>query len=171
MIQTVSVVIFIIMFLFTLQVFNTRSTESCMLTGFWKGRPSFLQDAGLQLFMIRIGDGSLLHGSRPGYILMVNPEGILINRPVKFNLSAGGSLNPGMCSCREYLVNIDWLDDEEPEFFPSEQDLYYYPEAGKIVFTNDDNVMGIFYKDYVTGDIRDDMPEDMLDESDGCDEL
>lgn len=159
MITTVAVVILILLFLFTLQVFNIRSTEACLLTGFWKGSPTFLRDAGLQMFMIRIGEGRSLHGERLGYILMMNADGILINSPVKFNLSAGGSLKPSMCSCREYLVEIDWMDDEEPDFFPSSQDLYYYPEAGKLVFVDDDSVMGVFYKDYITGDIRDDMPE------------
>ena len=102
-----------------------------------------------------------MHGERPGYILMVNKEGILINNPVKFCLSAGGSINPGMCSCREYSVHIDWLGEEEPDFFPSEQELYYYPETGKIVFTSDDQVMGVLYKDYITGDIRDTMPDSL----------
>jgi hypothetical protein len=161
MLQTLGIIILVLLFLFTLQVINTRSTESCLLTGFWKGSPQFITNSGLQMFMIRIGEGRTLSGKRPGYILMVNKEGILINSSVEFSLSAGGSLRPGLCPCREYSVTIDWLDDGEPEFFPSEQDLYYYPEAGKLVFTSGDSVMGVFYKDYITGDINDSMPDDL----------
>lgn len=161
MLQTLGIVILVLLFLFTLQVFSTRSTESCLLTGFWKGSPQFISDSGLQMFMIRIGECSSLSSKRPGYILMVNKEGILINSPVEFRLSAGGSLRPGICPCREYTVDIDWMDGEEPDFFPSEQDLYYYPEAGKLVFTSGDNVMGVFYKDFITGDIKNSMPDDL----------
>jgi hypothetical protein len=161
MLQTLGIIIIILLFLFTIQVFNTRAIESCLITGFWKGSPQFIADSGLQIFMIRIGEGSVLSGNRPGYILMVNKEGILINSPVEFCMSAGGSLRPGICPCREYSVTIDWLDNEEPEFFPSEQDIYYYPEAGKLVFTSDDNIMGVFYKDFIISDIKDSMPDDI----------
>jgi hypothetical protein len=159
MLQVIGIVILILLFIFTLQVMSTRRTENCMLKGFWKGSPSFVKDAELDLFLIYIGDGSTLSSKRPGYILMKNESGLIINNPVEFSFSSGGSLRPGMCPCREYNITIDWLKETPPDFFPSEQELYYYPEHGKLVFAEEESVYGVLYKDHTISDVDSLMPD------------
>jgi hypothetical protein len=159
MIQTIGVVILIFLFLFVVVVFNTRSTENNLLTGFWKGSDDFTKQAGIDLFLVYIGGGSTMSCVRPGYILIKNNEGLIINNPVEFTFSCGKSINPRMCSCREYIINIDWLGEDSYDFFPSEQELYYYPCNGKLVFSSEDQIHAILYKDNNISDISSDtMP-------------
>ena len=90
---------------------------------------------------------------------MKNAEGLIINNPVEFEFSGGGSLSPGLCASREYRVKINWMGNDNYDFFPNDQDLYYYPEVGKIVFTLGDEVFGVLYKDHVISDLGDSMPK------------
>jgi hypothetical protein len=159
MLQVIGIVILIMLFMFTLQVMSVRRIENCMLKGFWKGSPSFVKDAELDLFLIYIGGGGMLSSKRAGYILMKNDSGLIINNPVEFSFSSGGSLRPGMCPCREYNISIDWLGEEPSGCFPSEQELYYYPESGKLVFAQEELVYGVFYKDHTITDVDELMPE------------
>ena len=134
------------------------------MKGFWKGDADFNDQAGVELFLIYMGESSALSSSRPGYILIKNSDGIIINNAVEFKLSGGKSINPGLSSCREYAVTIDWLGEEDYSFFPSEQEMYYYPENGKIVFFADDQVHAILYKDNSISDITRKMPDSLLDQ-------
>jgi hypothetical protein len=158
MLQVVGIVILILLFLFILLVVNTRLTESHLLNGFWKGSGDFTQQAGVDLFVIYIGEGSILSNVRPGYILIKNDEGLIINNPVEFSFSAGGSLSPNICECREYSVTIDWLGEEGYKFFPTQQNVHYYPRHGKIVFSLNDEVYAILYKDCNMSDTEGTMP-------------
>jgi hypothetical protein len=106
---------------------------------------------------------SLFTHTRSGYILIENDNGIIINNPVKFTLSGGRSINPTLCSQREYDVTIDWLDSDGYDFFPSMQILHYYPKSGKLVFSDIDQVYAILYKDNVISDISDSMPGHLKD--------
>lgn len=159
MLKILGIIVLILLVVFTLLVLNSRSVESCLIQGFWKGAPSFMQEAELDLFLIYFGENSTLSSKRQGYILMKNDNGLIINNPVEFSFSSGGSITPGICSCREYIVTIDWLGEEAPDFFPEEQELYYYPEHGKLVFSVDDTVFGVLYKDNIISDIDNNMPD------------
>ena len=66
MIQVLGIALVCVLILFTLQVFSTRYTESNLLKGFWKGSPSFVKQAELDLFMIYIGDSGIFSSIRPG---------------------------------------------------------------------------------------------------------
>jgi len=146
----------IVIILFLMFIFNIRRIENNMLDGFWTGSPSFMQDAELTVFLIHINS---TNSEVPGYIIMANEEGLIINNPVKFNLSRSFSLSPNILNCKKYSIDIDWLDDEEPSFFPSKQTLYYYPLTGKIIISDENEATAILYKDYVTSDFQNIIPK------------
>ena len=166
------VVICILLFVYIVLVFNTRSTETSLLTGFWKGSADFCDNAGLRLFLIHIGECSTFSNTRPGYILIENGEGLIINNPVIFNLSGGNSFSPKLCNSREYEVEIDWMGETGYDsFFPSIQTIHYYPECGKLVFTgddgnNDEQIYAILYKDFSISDIAQSVPDTVTKEED-----
>jgi hypothetical protein len=163
LITAFGIVILILLFTLVVLVYNSRSTENALINGFWKADPEFCQEAGLDLFLVYFGEGSYLNNKRPGYIVVKNEEGLIINNPVNFHMSGGYSIKPGISSCREYTLNIDWLDEPGYEdFFPSEQLLTYYPDCGKVVLSLDDQVYAVLYKDYIISDTNRRMPEETL---------
>ena len=168
MFNVLGLIVIVLLLLFVITVLSARESESTMLTGFYRAGPEFCEESGLEFFLVRMGEGGSI---RPGYILAKNSEGLIMNNPVKFRLSGGHSLNPGLCSSREYLVDIDWLDDEEPEFFPSAQTLHYYPQHGKLVFTIADEVFAVVYKDHALGDYNNLMPIDPMNDTEASAEL
>ncbi len=141
----------IIISILLIVIFNTRSVEDKFLSGFWSAEASFLEESGLNSFLIHIDEPS--NGSRPGYILAINDEGIIINEPVEFILSGGLSINPFVCSQRNFDVTINWVNGESCPHFPTNQTLQYYPLMGKLVFVQDDTITAVLYKDFVTTDI------------------
>jgi hypothetical protein len=163
MIQVLGLTVLALLFLFTVVVFNSRSNESSLVKGFWSGSSQFCGTANLDLFLIYIGDGG---SSRPGFILMKNADGFIINNPVKLHLTGGNSFSPSVCDCRHYSVEIDWLDEEPPEFFPSEQDIHYYPSVGKMVWSKGDTVYAVTYKNNQISDVKNVLPDSVkeLDE-------
>ena len=155
--------ILILLFILILLIFNSRSLESSLITGFWKADADFCNNAELELFLVYFGEGSSISSNRPGYIIAQNSTGLIMNNPVNFSLSGGHSIKPGLSKYREYKVYIDWIDEEGyDDYFPSEQILTYYPDCGKIVFSKDDTVYAVLYKDHVISDINRTMPESTL---------
>jgi hypothetical protein len=143
----IGIIVVVLIVIFFLLVCNTRSNENYLLTGFWKADQDFCHNADINNLLIHIGPSRFASSRRPGYIVMENAHGLILNHPVEFSLSLGISLSPSITT-RCYSVTIDWLDEDEPDFFPSEQVLYYYPDFGKLVFMDcHDEVTAIVYKD------------------------
>ena len=155
----VGIILVLILSVFVVLIGCNRYVETNFMKGFWKGGPDFCREAELDMCLIYIGDSTMWSSKRSGYILMKNEEGLIINNPVEFIFYGGTSIKPGTTACREYTVKINWLDEEEPEFFPSEQELYYYPELGKIVLVANDETTAVVYKDNITTDVSNKMPD------------
>jgi hypothetical protein len=142
------VIIVSVIFLLVL-IFSTcglsRKHEETLLSGFWQADPQFCEEAGLQNMVFYIGPCK--NSKRAGYILAINEEGIIINNSVDFHIFGGYTFNPDMTE-RHYDIVIDWLGEPEYEFFPSKQQLHYYPEEGKLIFSTADNsILALLYKD------------------------
>ena len=155
MYQTIGLVILVILFIFIIVIFNSRHSEKSLIKGFWSGSTEFCNTSNLELFLIYIGEGS---SERPSYILMKNSDGFIINNPVRLQINGGKSFSPLICECIEYNVTIDWLDNTAPDFFPSEQTIHYYPTIGKMVWSNNDVIYAIIYKNNQISDIGSIMP-------------
>jgi len=166
MLNYIAISISVIIILFIILICHTRRIETNLLTGFWKADEDFCQEAELELFLVYIGEPSLIFNKRKGYILVKNAEGLIINNPVEFSLSGGLSANPSMAHERCYTLYIDWLGEDGYYFFPSEQQLYYYPQHGKLVMSADDNATAVLFKDYqLSAEAYDDcMPDTLVDD-------
>ena len=126
-------------------IYRSRAVESSLMTGFWKADARFSQESGLITMIMYLGDPSIM-GTRKGYIIAANEFGLILNNPLSISFS-GYSLNPFMCEYREYSILIDWLDEDPPEYFPSKQTMYFYPQLGKIILAEDIEIKAILYKD------------------------
>jgi len=160
-------IIIIAVILYIALTISARFQENLMLSGFYKADTEFCQHAGLELLFISIGKNDLFSNQYSGYILAKNSDGLIMNNPVIFNLS-GFSFTP-YCSDREYHCEIDWIDEEGYDFFPSKLRIYYYPNMGKLIFMNKkNNVFAIVYKDNALCDNENIMPG--LDNVKKCEE-
>lgn len=152
------VCIVLLLILITVMVFNTRNAENTLLGGFWTGGAEFCRDSDLELCVLYIEEGS--SNTKSGYLIMKNDDGFILNHPVTLHLSGGKSLKPYMCDDMRYYVDIEWGPEEEiPDFFPSQQEIYYYPKIGKMVWLADDKVHLIVYKNSQMCDMRHVLPE------------
>jgi len=146
-----------------------RSVENNVLSGFWKADADFLQSADLLNMHLYIEPGNFFTTTREGYILATNINGIIINNPVKFTINSSALLNPILPYQRDlciYDINIDWLDDEEYDFFPSDQQIYLYTSNYKMYLAKDDEVYAILYRDHAMDDYSNVGPDNLKDNSD-----
>lgn len=153
---SIGIVLVIVLFAVVIMTVQSRMIESTMLTGLWAGSPDFCASSGLTAFILKLDDLDLTAGTRSGYILAVNDSDVILNHLVNISFS-GLSVVPNMTE-RNYDIEIDWLGEDEPEFFPSRQQLTYYPQFGKIVMYVDDEVYAILYKDHNSDDRMRKMP-------------
>lgn len=157
------IILLFIIFIYTTTVLCYRSTENNLLSGFWKGSPDFCEDSELDILLIYIGDDN--NSTKPGYILMKNADGLIINDQVEFCLSGGYSITPGMSHEKIYTVDIKWLVSEGYDFFPSQQKIYYYPLLGKLVMLDSNgDITALLYKDNVSSDIANKLPPETMDD-------
>jgi hypothetical protein len=162
------IVTLVLLFIIVLLILNSRTIENSLFTGFWKGDPDFCEQSETDLFLIYLGEPSLFSSTIPGYILVKNSDGLIMNNPFDLSLSGGYSLKPGLSGNKNYDVEFKWTDSQEEfEFFPSTQELCYYPSYGKIVLYKDTQVYAILYKDHQLSSInaQDLTPKSVLDES------
>lgn len=148
-------VIFIILFAYVIMVVQARSIESSFLTGVWVGSPDFCAQSQLSAFVFQLS-ASEMDNTRAGYLLAVNDDGVILNNPV--NIDFDGLCMMPHLNVREYKITIDWLGEEVPSFFPSEQYLTYDVKKGKIIMHGDDDtVYAVLHKnhDYVNEDVQD----------------
>ncbi len=134
----ISIIIIILIIVIVIVIYS-RYVENKLLVGFWTAKNNFCKESGLESFIVKIND------DLSGYILMVNSDGILINNPVQFDLS-GVSVYPGINEYREYNCVIDWLGEDEYDYFPSKQLLTYYPLYGQITFSANDEINAVLFK-------------------------
>lgn len=159
MYKIIGLVVTGILFVLIILITSCRFTESKLLSGIWLGSPAFCDAMELKAMVMKIDEGSLFSSERNGYIMMMNNNGVILNNVVTFKFKGGGSLNPFMSTCREYLIEINGLSEEEYEFFPAIQDLYYYPAIGKLVFVANNEVMAVVYRDNYATDRLEKMPK------------
>ena len=153
------IILLIILFVFIISIYTNRCIEDNNMNGFWKGGASFCQEAELDILLLYLGKFPSFSSEVNGYILAKNTEGIIMNNPIKIKFQGGNSLIPKTCDCREYTININWIDDDGYDFFPNKQELFYYPNVGKLVFVADGETKAVLYKDYETTDISNKMPK------------
>lgn len=155
-----AVIIFVI-----LLVWSIRSIESSLLTGFWKADARFTQESGLITMIIYLGEPSIV-GTRKGYIIAANDAGLILNNPINISFGGGYSLSPFMCTYKEYDINIDWIDEDQPSYFPSRQTLYFYPNLGKLILAHGTEIKAILYKDGSLMDTNSEAPKKLMDTTD-----
>lgn len=159
---SIGIVLVIVLFAVVIMTVQSRMIESTMLTGIWSGSPDFCTTSNLTAFILKLDDLDLTSGVRSGYLLAANDNDIILNHPINMSFS-GLSIMPNMTE-RNYDIEIDWLDEKAPDFFPSQQQLTYYPQFGKIVMYVDDEVYAVLYKDHNSDDRMRKMPVREADE-------
>lgn len=119
------------------------SPQRRLRRGFWLADPDYCKAAGLQYYLLRIGD--CVFGKAESYIFATNDQGVIMNNNVILDFG----MNPFNLIGERITgkVKIVVLDDEYEEFFlPKEMDYVFYPYYGKFVWSFEDNVMGIFFR-------------------------
>ncbi len=140
----------IIIFMLVLMTFNARAAEDTLLKGFWRADAEFCENAELEMFVLYLGDNiSYLRHCRNGYLLAANKNGIILNNPMQITLYGGMNLTPGISTQKNYNGSIDWQDmpPDDEEAFPSEFEMAYYPQCGKLVLHKDNEVLASLWKD------------------------
>lgn len=143
----------IIIFILVVLTFHNRMIENSMMKGFWKADPEFCQTAGLDIFLLYLGNNTSygLSHTRTGYFLAKIPDGLILNNSVNIRFTGGANILPTASHCKKYGMHIDWQDTEsEPhdeEAFPSELYANYYPFHQKLVLYSGDTVHAILYRD------------------------
>lgn len=162
----------VIVFVLLITIIMYRFTESYLLRGFWRADAEFCENAELSMFVLYLGDNnSYLYESRPGYMLAANAEGIILNNPIVLSMSTGLNFTLGMAKCKIYHATIDWQDNEpeDPDTFPTEFEVAYYPANGKLVMYKDDEVLASLWKDCQMSALESDelLPEGLAASKDG----
>lgn len=140
--------VIILIMLFITITLNSRIVENSLFTGFWKGDTEFCAQSETDVFLVYLGQPSLFSFSIPGYILVKNADGLIMNNPFTLHISGGYSIKPGTCNDKIYNVEFEWDDSNiDFDFFPSKQEMCYYPLYGKLVLYKEDQVYAILYKD------------------------
>jgi hypothetical protein len=140
----------IVIFVLLLMIIMSSFMEDCLLKGFWRATDNFCNEAELELFLVYIGDNTSYIGhNRPGFLLAANSDGVILNNPVDINFGLSVKLLPGMANCKKYNAEIDWHGEppEDENVFPSEVQIAFYPQHGKLIFYRDDEVLAILWKD------------------------
>jgi len=163
MLQLLGLIVLIILFLTVIYAFGHRYTERSLLTGFWHADPSFCEDAGIDSLVFYFGEPNFTGSKLSGYVLMTSEDGILINNPVDFTLSSGYSVAPYVKKEKTHTLTIDWFESEGYDFFPSVQTMTFYPELGKIILYDRDQVYAILYKNNIMSDVTRVVPDQLAD--------
>jgi hypothetical protein len=149
----IGIVIWLLLVLFLVMVFNTRNIERQLLSGFWTANQSFLDNAGLTALMLYVDEPkSNWSNEYTGYLIMINSSGILINDPVVLSLNEityTGYTRMHLDE-RKYELTIKGISYN---FFPKKQYLIYNPLKGKLVLENNDKVYAILYKDTASSNL------------------
>ena len=157
LLQMSLIFIIVIVLIFMITVINVRYAENNLLKGFWKASNSFCQDSDIELILLYISDETSIYPhKRTGYLLMKNADGILINNPLELILDDGFDISLGITNCRKWKAHINWLEEDDFDCFPCKQELYYYPSVGKLIFSSEDKIYAVLYKDNFLSDKTDD---------------
>lgn len=114
-----------------------------LLKGFWMADADYCEQAGLQYYLLRIGDSEM--GRYNAYILAANSQGIIMNNNIELDFG----YNPFEMMSERITgkVKLNVLDDDLDEFFlPKELEYVYYPYYGKFVWSFEDSILGIFFR-------------------------
>lgn len=142
-----------IIFLLVVLTFHNRMIENSIMKGFWRADPEFCHTAGLEIFLLYLGNNTSygLSHTRSGYFLAKIPEGLILNNSVNIRFTGGTNIFPTASHCKKYGMHIDWQDDEsdphDEEAFPSDLQANYYPHHHKLVLYSGDTVHAILYRD------------------------
>lgn len=128
----------------------SRSIEDSLIKGFWKADAAFCSVAELEMFILYIGDNtSLLGNVRNCYFLAANSDGVILNNPAEISFGYCLNIMPGISTNKNYSVSIDWTDGppEDPNAFPTDCDVVYYPKYGKLIFYSSDTILVTLWRD------------------------
>lgn len=148
------IVIAIVIIVYTSVILSIRNCENTLMTGAWNGSVEFCESASLRkLFIYMFDNDSLFGHSREAYIIMESDSGVLIDQLVRINFSYNMSLSPTINAEHKYNIDIDYLNNDAPEFLPDDLSIYYYPKIGKLLFVNNDTSYMTLYKDCASSDL------------------
>jgi hypothetical protein len=131
--------------------FMARTNEFQLLGGVWSASAEFCANAGLTRMILVLHEPNLLMRSIEGYIVAVNSSGdVILSNPIVTGWKGDFSISPLLKQLRSYDLRIEWQgmeEDELPDFFPAEQEVYYYPQDGRMVWMAEGEMTAVFYKD------------------------
>jgi len=137
-------VIFII-YIFT--IYYNFSLIDDLIEGLWIGSPDFCSDAGLDSFILYIGEGS--GSTHTCYILIQRNDKIFLNEPTELTIywdwislqNWSIHLNHGSLKHGTVKFNIPKITG-----FPNTQQISIYPTLGKMVLSDRDNIYACLYR-------------------------
>lgn len=137
------IVVTLLLICYLVLLANNRIFEQHNLKGFWVADAEFCNTAGLSDFMLYIGDGIYC---KTGYLFVTNPDGVIVNDPVKISFKKAVNLFPFIMEEQKFKIRIDWVDHSGYDFLPSEMFLNYYPKQGRVVLSDEDQIYASLFK-------------------------
>lgn len=156
-------IIIVLLIVYLSCYYVTKYNESYLLSGFWMADPEFCRSAEIDYFIVYIDEPSYFSTMRKCYVMMANEKGILINNVANISFMNNFNLNCLLPGKKEYKININWCDNETFDFFPLNQTVYFYPDCNKLIFSSDDVITAILYKNNIMSDYKNNAPDNLID--------
>jgi hypothetical protein len=154
--NTVMCGIFILIIIITLFLIicyhNKYNNINGMISGFYQCTPAFCSAAGIDSFLVYVGDKSAW---RAGYILSTQGNHMLLNQPIEFKITWD------WFNIKNWFIHLNhktsvygkWRFKEKIEGIPQVLDVLCYPTYGKIVLSDDNTIYATLYRNAETTEI------------------
>lgn len=146
---TVGCFILIILIILFLTVHRNFDNIEYLIPGFYIAPPDFCAGAGLDSFLMYIGEKPLVGKRRTGYILATQGDKMVINTPIDLTITWNWfSWNNWLIMLR-HSSPIDGVMrfKEEIKGIPQKLTVLAYPTYGKIVLSHEDKIYAVLYRD------------------------
>lgn len=163
----ISIIFTIVIILVLLVIYRNFANINYLVSGFYIAPPEFCAGAGLDSFLMYIGDPSFFSRSRHGYILATQGEKMVINTPVDMCFTWD------WMSINNLVINLKHTSQiegklafrEEIDGIPKTLLVLASPTSGKLVLSDSENVYAILYRDaHLTEQIAKKLESGQLDE-------
>jgi hypothetical protein len=145
---TAGCVIVIVCITLFLTVHRNFDNIEYMIPGFYVAPHEFCVGAGLDAFLMYIGEKQLVGKTRKGYILATQGDKMIINSPIEFCISWDWlSWNNWLIMLR-HSSPIDGVIKFKDEIkgIPQKMTVLAYPTYGKIVLSHGDTIYATLYR-------------------------
>ena len=147
-IQIGCVILIIVITLF-LTVHRNFDNIEYMIPGFYTAPPEFCAGAGLDSFLMYIGEKPLIGKTRKGYILATQGNKMIINSPVELCISWNWLSKNNWLIMLRHSSPIDGIlrFKEEIKGIPKQLIVLAYPTYGKLVLSDEKTIYATLYRD------------------------